>query len=220
MRESIRELINICIDTLPPLEPIYEFGSCLVPGQEALIDLRPLFRGKKFVGTDMHEGPGVDMVLDLQNIDLKDESIGTALVIDTLEHVEFVRKAANEAYRVLKPKGMLIISSVMNFPIHAYPSDYWRFTPEAFVSLLRPFESSFVESLGRKDFPHTVIGIGIKDKIPLELEKELADKIASWRKAWRFRVFSGWKEWARRLMPPIFVESYMQIRMRSNRRQP
>lgn len=110
----------------------------------------------------MKEGPGVDKVLDLHDIRMPDESIGTILTMDTLEHVEFVRRAIKEAYRILKPGGLLAIASVMNFPIHDHPQDYWRFTPAAFRSLLRPFPFVLVESVGREDFPHTVIGIGYK----------------------------------------------------------
>jgi len=93
----------------------------------------------------MREGPGVDVILSLHNINLTSESIGTILCMDTLEHVEYPRKAVEEAYRVLKPNGTLIMSSIMAFHIHDYPADYWRFTPEAFKSLHNPFESTFVD---------------------------------------------------------------------------
>jgi hypothetical protein len=56
----------------------------------------------------------------------------------------------------------VVLSSVMNFPIHDYPYDYWRFTPEAFKSILKPFSSAFVGFAGTDDFPHTVVGIGFK----------------------------------------------------------
>ena len=68
MRESVKELIKICDDTLNLVEPIYEFGSYQTPGQEKLIDLRQLFSCKKFIGTDMRKGPGVDIVLNLHNM--------------------------------------------------------------------------------------------------------------------------------------------------------
>ena len=98
------------------------------------------------------EGSGVDIVLNLHHINLSLESVGTVLILDTLEHVEFPRKAIEEIYRILKPCGILIISSVMNFPIHDYPYDYWRYTPEAFKSLLKPFTFSFVDLAGESNF--------------------------------------------------------------------
>lgn len=160
MRQLIKEFVKIIADTLPISEPLYEFGSLQVQGQEGFANLRPFFPDKEYVGCDMQAGPGVDRVLNLHNIDLPSETVGTVLILDTLEHVEFVRKATEEAYRILKPEGVLVISSQMDCPIHSYPNDYWRFTPQAFTSLLRPFSSCFVDFAGDEWFPHTVVGIG------------------------------------------------------------
>jgi len=114
----------------------------------------------------MREGPGVDKLLDLHDIDLPSESVGTILCFDTLEHVEYPHRALEQIHRILKPDGIAVISSVMDFPIHDYPYDYWRFTPEAFKSILKPFADSFVGFAGREDFPHTVIGMGFKGVLP------------------------------------------------------
>jgi hypothetical protein len=62
MRSSIKQFVKVCSGALPIAEPIFEFGSMQVPGQEGLADLRPLFPGKKYVGTDMAKGLGVDIV--------------------------------------------------------------------------------------------------------------------------------------------------------------
>jgi hypothetical protein len=74
----------------------------------------------------------------------------------------------------------VVLSSVMNFPIHDYPYDYWRFTPEAFKSILKPFSSAFVGFAGADDFPHTVVGIGFKGAAP-PLD-EFNTKYETWRK--------------------------------------
>lgn len=175
MRELIKQFVKICAETLPISEPIYEFGSLQVPGQEGFADLRPLFPGKKYVGCDMREGPGVDKILNLHSIDIPSNSVGTVLILDTLEHVEFPHKALEEAYRILQPNGIVITSSVMNFPIHDYPYDYWRFTPQAFKSLLKPFSRVFVGFAGEEKFPHTVVGVGFKDStVPLERPLKIA----------------------------------------------
>ena len=121
---------------MPISEPIYEFGALQVPRQEGFADLRPFFPGRKYIGADMQEGLGVDAILNLHNIELPSKSFGTVLIMDTLEHVEFARKAIEEVHRILTSEGILLISSVMYFPIHGYPQDYWRFTSEAFKSLL------------------------------------------------------------------------------------
>jgi 2-polyprenyl-3-methyl-5-hydroxy-6-metoxy-1,4-benzoquinol methylase len=84
------------------------------------------------------------------------------LCLETLEHVEFVRRAIAEMHRVLMPGGFCIITTVMNGKIHNYPSDYWRFTPAGLSSLLRPFKSQHVSWVGTPKFPHSVYGIGAK----------------------------------------------------------
>ncbi len=166
MRESVKELVGIVAEALPVGEPIVEFGALQVPGQEGFADLRPLFPGKQYIGADMREGPGVDKLLDLHHIDLPSESVGAVLVIDTLEHVEFPHRALEEVHRILRPGGLAVITSVMDFPIHDHPHDYWRFTPDGFRSLLRIFPSSLVEQTGDESLPHTVIGLGFKGGSP------------------------------------------------------
>ena len=162
MREIVKNFIKIISETLPIKEPIYEFGSYQVEGQENYADLRPFFKNKKYIGADIRKGPGVDVILDLHNINLPSNSVGTVICVDTLEHVEYPRKAIDEIYRILNPDGIVILTSVMNFPIHNYPYDYWRFTPEGFKSLLKNFKKSFTDYIGEKKFPHTILGIGFK----------------------------------------------------------
>ena len=84
MRLLIRDFVSLVAASVPILEPIYEFGSLQVPGQEGVADLRPLFPQKKYVGCDMREGAGVDKIVDLHNINLPSDSVGTVLCLDTL----------------------------------------------------------------------------------------------------------------------------------------
>jgi SAM-dependent methyltransferase len=201
MRESIKELVKIITDTLPVPEPVYEFGALQVLGRGAEADLRPFFAGKDYVGCDFRDGPGVDKVLDLHEIDLPDQTAGTVLAFDTLEHVEYPHKAMAEVHRIVKPGGMAVISSVMNFPVHEHPSDYWRFTPEAFRSLLKAFDSSYVESAGEEDFPHTVIGFGFRGESLLT--DQFGQEIAEWKRRWFFLHGRSWRQIRRHCTPPI-----------------
>lgn len=204
MQTTMRRLISILAEAYDFPEPIYEFGSLQVPGQKDRADLRPFFAGKKYVGGDIQKGPGVDRVLNLHDIDLAGGSAGSVLLIDTLEHVEYCRRALDEVYRILKPGGILVINSVMYFPIHNYPSDYWRFTPAAFKSLLSKFQVSMVESVGLADFPHTIVGVAFKGKVPNKTVKLFRQKLLDWKRS------SGrsWKETASIILP-LFMLVYL-----------
>ncbi len=187
MNKEIRTMVSILADEFEFPEPIWEIGSFLVEGQQQLADLRPLFPGKQYVGLDMREGPGVDRVENIEHINAPDESVSTILCLNTLEHVTDIFAGARELYRVLKPGGVLIITAPFDFPIHAHPGDYWRFTPQALIYLTRNFPLCIAGSHGHKDDPHTSLLFAFKhdqlDQIEPKvtalqqrLQKELAGK--------------------------------------------
>jgi SAM-dependent methyltransferase len=179
MRQNIKDFIELASKTLPIVEPIYEFGSLQVPEQLGFADLRPYFSGKEYVGCDMRKGSGVDRILNLHDIELDPESVGTVICMETLEHVENPYQAVNEIYRILKTNGIAIISSTMNANIHNHPSDYWRFTPEGFKVILKPFPATFIGTQGYLKNPHTIIGLGFKGIVPSLVDFNL--RYAEWK---------------------------------------
>ena len=206
MRESIRQLVKIVADSFPVEEPIYEFGALQLPGFEDFADLRSFFKEKSYVGCDMREGRGVDKVLNLHNIDVPDGSVGTVITCDTLEHVEFPHTALTEIHRILKPGGMVFLSTVLDFRIHDSPADYWRFTPDGLKSLLKPFSFVFVGTVGRESFPHTVIAIGVKGSRNSNLSLDLfLPKFEQWKKAWKNPKGKSLKDTLYLFVPPILL---------------
>jgi SAM-dependent methyltransferase len=144
-------------------EPIVEFGSLQVePGQSN--DLRQIFPGKAFIGTDLRPGPGVDRVEDLRSLSFGEREVGTALCIDTLEHCQDPLTACRELYRVLRPGGVCAVTSVLWFPIHGYPHDYWRFTPDGLRLLLDPFEHVWATGIGHPLLPTQVVAVAGKQR--------------------------------------------------------
>jgi hypothetical protein len=170
-QELIRRFVGDLTRTLDLPDPVVEFGSLQVePGQDS--DLRPLFAGSEFIGTDMRDGPGVDRVEDLRSLTFGDGEVGTALCLDTLEHCEDPPAACRELARVTATPGVCVLSSVMLFGVHAYPSDYFRFTPEGLRSLLSGFDHVRVAGIGDPDIPFQVVGVGLNGADPgLSLER-------------------------------------------------
>jgi len=164
MRQEVKDYVEKIIKEHRVIEPICEIGSFQVSGQEGFADLRPLFPGKKYIGCDYQLGTGVDRQENIHYLTFPDNSMGTVFILDTLEHVANVYRAMDEGYRVLKHGGIIVIASVMNYPIHNYPEDFWRFTPQAFELLLEKFEKYDITYDGDKNFPTGVYGWGIKAK--------------------------------------------------------
>src|SRR3954451_46155 len=144
-------------------DPVVEFGSYLTGPGSGGGDLRRLFAGRPFTGTDMREGPGVDRIEDLRDLGFADGSVGTALCLDTLEHCADPPQACRELARVCsRDGGVAVISSVMLFGIHEYPHDYFRFTPDGFRALLEQgFDDVWVAGLGDPAIPMQVVGVGM-----------------------------------------------------------
>lgn len=142
-------------------EPVVEFGSLQVEPEQSN-DLRQVFPGKQFIGTDYRGGPGVDRVEDLRGLTFADGEVGTAICVDTLEHCEDPLTACRELHRVVRTGGVCVVSSVMWFPIHAYPEDYWRFTPGGLRLLLAPFDHIWVTGIGHPVLPTQVVGVASK----------------------------------------------------------
>jgi SAM-dependent methyltransferase len=162
VRENIKESIEFINQHFTFEGPIVEIGSYQTTGQEGFADLRPLFPMTEYIGCDMRMGEGVDQISNAENLSFNSDSIGSILCLDTLEHMRNPFKVLTEIHRVLKPGGIVIISSLMAGPIHDHPFDYWRFTPKAFETLLDLFPTKLVISQGNDYYPHTILGLGIK----------------------------------------------------------
>jgi 2-polyprenyl-3-methyl-5-hydroxy-6-metoxy-1,4-benzoquinol methylase len=81
--------------------------------------------------------PGVDFVGDLQDMKAMDaESYNVVLCTEVLEHVPQPEKLIAEVRRILKPRGMFILSVPHLSRLHEEPFDYYRFTKHGLRFLL------------------------------------------------------------------------------------
>jgi SAM-dependent methyltransferase len=185
MRRSIRDLVSIVSKLVPAEAPIYEFGSYQVQ-PPSLSDMRQFFPGIHYIGCDARPGRGVDRIVDLHELDLKDDEVPTILCLETIEHVERPWIALDECFRVLKPGGFMLLTTVFAFPIHDHPADFWRFTPECIAKLLAAFEFLPFQS-GSPVNPHTVGALAWKPPMP-NLGKfdvnQLSARLMSWSNRW------------------------------------
>jgi SAM-dependent methyltransferase len=139
MNGFVRGVARSMIESFELPEPIVEIGSFQIPGQEELINLRSLLPNRNYTGVDFRPGPGVDVVASVENLPFADGSVGTVLAFSVFEHVKHFWKGFDEVFRILRPDGVLLVCTPFYFHVHDYPSDYWRFTPEAIDSLLERY---------------------------------------------------------------------------------
>lgn len=181
MRPHVNAFFRTCAELIACPEPIVEIGAFQVEGQEAISDLRPYFPGRAYVGCDMRPGPGVERIEDVHDLTFAEGEVGTFVLADTLEHVWNPHRAFAELHRCLREDGVVLFSSVMLFPIHAHPEDYWRFTPETFRQLASAFPHAAIFSAGETIFPHTVCGVAAKGDYDATAFGPLAERLADLR---------------------------------------
>ncbi len=102
-----------------------------------------------YIGVDLKEGPGVDIVCDV--LDLIDRfGAGTFDVListELLEHVRDWRRVINTFKHILKPNGILLLTTrSRGFPFHEYPFDYWRFETSDMQYLFSDFVVEALEN--------------------------------------------------------------------------
>ena len=158
MHPLVRDFVADVAAAVELSEPIVEFGALQVePGQDA--DLRPLFAGREFIGTDFRDGPGVDRVEDLRALGFADGAVGTAICVETLEHCEDPLTACRELARVVAEGGVCVVSAPMLLGIHGYPDDYFRFTPSGLGSMLGGFDEVWTAGFGDPAMPQWVFAV-------------------------------------------------------------
>jgi SAM-dependent methyltransferase len=156
MNRFLRGVARALAESLTLPDPVLEIGSYQVEGQEDLADLRDLFPGRPYHGIDFRAGPGVDAVASVEGLPQKDASVGTAIAFSTFEHVQRFWVGFEEVYRVLRPDGVFLVACPFYFHQHAFPSDYWRFTPQALEFLLAKYPTRILGWHGPRRRPQNV----------------------------------------------------------------
>ncbi|MEX0759260.1 MAG: methyltransferase domain-containing protein [Tistlia sp.] len=140
------------------------------------LDLRAMFpKVERFVGMDLQDGGGVDVVCDLRSpfeeIDaaVQGKRFDTIFSISVMEHVDDIFTAARNTSRLLEEGGHLFISVPFVFRHHGYPSDYWRFTAEAVRFLFRDLDFESKELAERAWI--STLEAGDRTRLPASFEK-------------------------------------------------
>lgn len=204
MKKQVYEIVKIVAESLPKEIKVLEIGSSIVPGQEHL-SVRKYFPEAEYIGVDIQQGNGVDE--NCVNFCYKHpQEYDLILCLDMLEHSEDFAAVIYSAKAALKQGGILLVTSVFNFPIHEYPNDYWRFTPKSFKLLLG--DNCRVYKIGSDLMPHTVVGIQYPENMYLNINTEInkyceeeTEKELRWQNIVDY-------------FPPKFIRFYMKLKMK------
>ncbi len=109
-----------------PSPTVVELGSRNVSG---LLRRNHFPNAGKYVGIDIHAGEGVDIVGDAHRLSalIAPDSVDALYSFSVFEHLLFPWKVVLEINRVLKPGGIVFVSTHPVWPAHELPWDFWRF---------------------------------------------------------------------------------------------
>ena len=98
--------------------------------------LFPHVSRNRYTMVDIAPGADVDIVADLHALPADwTASYDAFLASAVFEHLQRPWIAAQEVFRILAPGGGCFVSTHQTFPLHGYPSDYFRFSKEALALL-------------------------------------------------------------------------------------
>lgn len=108
---------------------VLEVGAYNVNGT-----LRPILEAwgpSEYVGVDLMEGPGVDVVCEAERLveHFGAESFDLVVSTEMVEHVRDWRRVFSNLKRICRPEGLIVITTRSpGYPYHAYPHDFWRYS--------------------------------------------------------------------------------------------
>ncbi len=119
--------------------------------QKWLKEYKHLFKNCDFKIMDYDNSIGADLVGDIHDIPLINNSVDAIICSSVLEHVENPIKAVKEMRRILKKNGKIFVYIPSIYPYHAkkgtYP-DYWRFFDDTISLLFKDFKEVEIEKRG------------------------------------------------------------------------
>jgi SAM-dependent methyltransferase len=123
-----------------------EKGKVLIIGAgEKVAYYKNIFRNCEVITSDVHNQFKPDYVFDGHFIPFVDHTFDVVLAAQVIEHTINPWKFCQELQRVTKYGGLLQIEAPHNFPYHAEPYDFFRFTYTGMRSLFPECEVLKVE---------------------------------------------------------------------------
>jgi len=141
------------------LEAVQLDGEVLDLGGSRKSGYHALLRGEHTMRVvNLDAAQGSDYMFDLeQPFPIPDASFDHVLALNVLEHIFNYQNMLDEAHRILKPGGTLVLAVPFLIQLHPSPHDHWRFSKETLERLLidRNFREVNVRAIGTGIFGAT-----------------------------------------------------------------
>lgn len=155
MRTRLKNINRYFLD-----RSVASFSAQLPPGAR-VIDVgaggghyRHLFSEQAYFaldrGYEQSSHAGLDVVADIRMMPCAEGGADAAICIEVIEHVFETTQLLGELSRIIRPGGLLLLTSPLCFGEHMQPWDFYRFTRSALEKLLTDakFEIESLEARG------------------------------------------------------------------------
>jgi len=136
--KGLNGFIRAQIDAIPRGASVLTIGAGGPVGR--MLESRAAEQGLKIVSFDIDASRNPDIVGDITDYDFKGAQFDVIFMIEVLEHVADVHKVPDVLHEVLKPEGVLVLSTPFIFPIHDAPYDFYRYTKYGLAHLFKSFK--------------------------------------------------------------------------------
>ncbi len=139
--KNTREFIRYCVPHIK--------GSTLDLGA-GTAKYKEIIKSKasSYITLDKFPGTNIDMVGDIHDTGLPSSAFDTIICTQVLEHVPAPWLAAKEMKRLLKEKGICIVTAPFIQASHADPFDYYRYTVDGIAYLFSSEGFKIIEKGG------------------------------------------------------------------------
>jgi SAM-dependent methyltransferase len=185
------------------IEKRYDDLSKLLPAESRILIIgageKILYYKNKFphclvITSDVHNEFKPDYIFDGHFIPFADNCFDMVLAAQVIEHTINPWKFCQELQRVVKTGGLLQVEAPQNFPYHAEPYDFFRFTYTGMRSL---FPKCEVVKAEITEGNASMVAVSISNYLINLSSKKLI------RSAWLFvtRILLGWIKYLDKLQP-------------------
>ncbi|HVI43888.1 MAG TPA: class I SAM-dependent methyltransferase [Chitinophaga sp.] len=145
LRKQIEKVLEQFVKPMKDQVQIADYGCGNMPYEPLVAPYT-----ERYIGIDLSENPRAEIHIDPEGrIAMPDNQVDFVLSTQVLEHVENPIFYLEEALRILKPGGKLIISTHGYWMFHPDPTDYWRWTSTGLKKIIteRGFEIKYFRGI-------------------------------------------------------------------------